>query len=173
MVDAVGHYSEVVLFYAKQSLVLQVADWVRKHPQLSLRLVSTSAKVDFDTEMQSAAMVIIDATEIPGRAIDALESAVERLGRPRVAVYTEQNHPGLKRWVEMRGAPMLVGPLSHLKWDAFFSPETVVPARPVAARKAKRVSSEPTPLPSTYINDRLRAVAMRDEMAHGYAAAQW
>ena len=98
MVNTTGSYSEVVLFYPTQSLVLQVADWVRKNPQLTLRLVSSESGVDVGSELHSASIVIVDATQAPGRAMDLLDKALLHLGRPNAAVYTEQAHRGLKSW---------------------------------------------------------------------------
>ena len=172
MVDTATQHGEVVLFYATQSLVLQVADWVRKQPNLSLRLVSTQTTVDFQAELRSASIVIVDATDDAARAVSALDQAGRQLGRTRVAVYTEADHRGLSRWVDMHGAAMVVGPMSHGEWAVFFSPKRRVrKARPVATRTEK-FGPRVMPLPTTYLMDRMQAANERQyEMATEEAMA--
>ena len=112
--------NEVILFHAGQALVLQVADWIRKHTDFTLRLVSVDTPVAIEAAMNSAAMVIVDGTKDPDEAIEVLEIASECVGRDRVAVYTEQFHDGLEVVVRMLGSLLLPGPMSPIEWQAFF-----------------------------------------------------
>jgi len=125
--------NEVVLIYAGQPLVLQVAEWIRKHTDYTLRLVSAEAPVAVEAAVNSAAMVIIDGSKDPDGAIDVLEIAAERLGRQRIAVYTEKFHDGLEVLVRMHGCLMLPGPMSAFEWEGVFEPvrRGAVAAEPV------------------------------------------
>ena len=122
MFDATGHGNEVVLFHASQALVLQVADWIQKHSEFSLRLVSAKTPVEIDAAMDSAAVAIVDGTEQPDLAVDVLEIAVDRLGRERAAAYTERTNNDLEIQVRVRGSLFLPGPMSSIEWEGFFEP---------------------------------------------------
>jgi len=112
--------NEVVLFYAEQSLLLQLAEWVSQHPAYSLRVVSARAVGRIDSAMADAALTIIDVAENPGRAIDALQIAAARLGHDNVVVYTERTNDALEVVVRVRGSKLLLGPMSKLEWESFF-----------------------------------------------------
>ena len=117
---SVLHTSEVVMFYAEQSLLFQLAEWVRQHPAYSLRVVSARSEGAIDSAVADAALAIIDAAENPGRAIDALQIAAARLGHDNVVVYTERTNDALEVVVRVRGSKLLLGPMTALEWEAFF-----------------------------------------------------
>ena len=127
-----------MLFYAGESLLGQIAEWVRKHPDLFLRLVASGSAPAINAALTEASAVIIDATEHPDRAMDVLQHALLRVERNRLAVYTERTHEGLEIFVRVRGVPLLLGPMSQVEWEGFFrllSPSDAVhkhaPRRPV------------------------------------------
>lgn len=111
---------EVVLFYAEQSLLFQLAEWVHDHPAYSLRVASARAVGGIDSAVADAALAIIDAAENPAGAIDVLEIAAARLGHDNVVVYTERTNDALEVVVRVRGSKLLLGPMSALEWEAFF-----------------------------------------------------
>lgn len=114
--------NEIVLFHAGQSLVLQVAQWIRRHSQHSLRLVSAKTPVAIEMALSNAAVVIVDATSDGDLALDVLEIANERLGRQHVSVYTEKRRDDLEIQVRLRGSLLLAGPMSPAEWEGFFEP---------------------------------------------------
>jgi len=133
MLENAANRNEVVLFDAGQALVLQVADWIRKHTDFTLRLVSSGSPVAIEAAVDSAATVIVDSSKDPDRAIEVLEIVSERLGRDHVAVYTEQFHDGLEIIVRMLGSLLLPGPMSPIEWEAFFEPVTRPATTPASA----------------------------------------
>ncbi len=117
--------NEIVLFHAGQSLVLQVAQWIRRHSQYSLRLVSAKSPVAIEMALSNAAVIVADATTEGDLAMDVLEIACERLGRQQVAVYTEKLRNELEIQVRLRGSLLLAGPMSPMEWEGFFEPLVV------------------------------------------------
>jgi len=118
----INRYGEVVLFYAEESLLYQVAGWVRSEGRLSMRLVSSRDPIVIARALDDAVVVIVDATRQPGEAMAVLERALPRIGPRRVAVYSEQLHNGLEVFVRVRGVTLLAGPMSPPDWEAFFEP---------------------------------------------------
>jgi hypothetical protein len=120
------HGGDVVLFYAEESLLYQVASWVRNEGRFSMRLVSSRDPVVVTRALDEAVVAIVDATRQPGEAMAVLERALQRIGPRRVAVYSEQLHNGLEVFVRVRGITLLAGPMSPPEWEAFFLPlETI------------------------------------------------
>jgi hypothetical protein len=116
------HRGEVVLFLAEESLLFQVATWVRTERRYSLRLVSSCDPLATARALDEAVIAIVDATREPGEALAVLERSIRRLGPGRLAVYSERMHDGLELFVRVRGAPLLLGPMSPPEWEAFFEP---------------------------------------------------
>ena len=135
MTEPYGHYNQVVLLCATQPLVMQAAEWARKHPQFQLRLASATTPGEISSALESAAAVIVDATEDPDRAVDTLEIACDIMGRDRAAVYSEESHNGLEVLVRVRGAMMLIGPMSAAEWQGVFDPmlRTTAAVKPAVA----------------------------------------
>ena len=55
------------------------------------------------------------------QAADAFSEAAGQLGAGATAMYTECMHDGLELFVRSRGAQLLLGPLTDVEWDGFFS----------------------------------------------------
>ena len=118
----IHRHGEVVLFYAEESLLFQVAGWVRSEGRFSLRLVSSRDPVIIGHALNDAVVAVVDATRQPGEAMAVLERAIGRLGPRRIAIYSEAMHDGLEIFVRVRGVTLLAGPMSPPEWDAFFTP---------------------------------------------------
>ncbi len=118
----IHRHGDVVLFYAEESLLYQVAAWVRGEGRMSLRLVSSRDPVIVAQSLQDAVVAIIDATRRPGEAMAALERCLRRLGARQTAIYSEQMHHGLELFARVRSVQLLMGPMSPPEWDAFFEP---------------------------------------------------
>lgn len=118
----IHRHGDVVLFYAEQSLLTQVAAWVRGAGSLSLRLVASPDPLIVARALGDAVVAIIDATPRPGEAMAALERCLRSLSARQTAVYTEQMHHGLELFSRVRGVQLLMGPMSPPEWDAFFEP---------------------------------------------------
>jgi hypothetical protein len=116
----INRNGEVVLFFAEESLLFQVASWVRSEGRFSMRLVTSRDPVVIARALDDAIVAILDATRQPGEAMAVLERAVPRIGPRRVAVYSEQLHNGLEVFVRVRGVTLLAGPMSPPEWEAFF-----------------------------------------------------
>jgi hypothetical protein len=135
--------ADIVLAYAGESLLCQVAAWVHHHQGFGLRLVSSRDPAAFEGAVADAARLVLDATEQPGAAMGGLERALTVLSPDRVAVYAETVHHGLELFVRVRGVPLLMGPLSPLDWAAFFKPLalTAAPLRLYASGRQKQAGS--------------------------------
>jgi len=116
----INRNGEVVLFFAEESLLFQVASWVRNEGRFSMRLVSSRDPVVIARALDDAIVAILDATRQPGEAMAVLERALPRIGPRRIAVYSEQLHNGLEIFVRVRGVALLAGPMSPPEWEAFF-----------------------------------------------------
>jgi hypothetical protein len=113
---------EVVLFLAEESLLFQVATWVRSEGRFSLRLVTSPDPFTTARALDEAAIAIVDATREPGEAMGILERSLRRLGPGRLVVYSERMHEGLELFVRVRCVPLLLGPMSPPEWEAVFEP---------------------------------------------------
>ena len=118
----IHRHGEVVLFYAEESLLFQVAGWARSEGRFSLRLVASRDPVIIGHALDDAVVAVVDATRQPGEALAVLERAIGRLGPRRIAVYSEAMHDGLEIFVRVRGVTLLVGPMGPPEWEAFFAP---------------------------------------------------
>lgn len=118
----IHRHGDVVLFYAEQPLLTQVAAWVRGEGSLSLRLVSSRDPLIVARALGDAVVAIIDATRQPGEAMAALERCLRSLSARQTGIYSEQMHHGLELFARVRGVQLLMGPLSPPEWDAFFAP---------------------------------------------------
>lgn len=116
----INRHGEVVLFFAEESLLFQVATWIRNEGRYSMRLVSSLDRAVIARAMDDALVAIVDATRQPGEAMAVLERALPRIGPRRIAVYSEQLHDGLEVFVRVRGVTLLAGPMSPPEWEAFF-----------------------------------------------------
>ncbi len=111
---------EIVLFYAEESLLIQVSEWICTPMMLSLSLVSSCSSFSVVEAMNKAEYAIIDATVHPKQAMDVLQLALPLIERDRLAVYTELTHEGLELFVRARGVKFLIGPMSNTEWEGVF-----------------------------------------------------
>lgn len=84
--------NEIALLYAGESLLTQIAKWVRRHPGREFRLASCQSPSAVPEALSASDVAIIDATEHPDSAMSALPDAIAGLGRDAVAIYTEVDH---------------------------------------------------------------------------------
>ena len=114
-------HGELLLVYPGVPLLTQVADWARDNGNTAvvLRILSSRDHLLIRAAVQNAAMVIVDATEQPGAAMAAVETAIARTSPTNIVVYTEQVHAGLELFTRVRGVALVVGPMSRPEWDAW------------------------------------------------------
>ena len=122
MARMAGSDNEVVLFYPSRSLLAQVMEWTGKHRGFSVRLVRSCGPLSVSVALAESDIVIIDATEHPGPAMDVFRRAAPQMQRGKGAVYTEHLHDGLELFVRLRGVVLLLGPMEQSEWEAFFEP---------------------------------------------------
>jgi hypothetical protein len=136
-----GRPGDVILFYATESLVCQVAEWAKRHGDVGVHLLSTRDPVAIRSAAEGTALAILDATDWPGAAMAALECYGEDARSAAVAVYTEQAHAGLELFVRERGVRLLPGPMSPAEWevwlDALGTGLATIPLRSSAFARAK------------------------------------
>jgi hypothetical protein len=107
----------ITVFYPANSLMHQVSDWAVKYPTCNLTLSFAQSLNEIRSVLRRTWVAIADATEDPARAMTAFAQAIAALQVECVAVYTETMHEGLELFVRVRGAPLLLGPLSDLTWQ--------------------------------------------------------
>ena len=129
MVSMNTQLGEIVLFYAGDSLLEQVSEWICDSMMLPLNLVSSCSAFSVEESMNTAECAIIDATMNPGKAMDILQIAMPLAGRDRLVVYTERTHDGLELFVRMRGVPLLLGPMSEAEWEGVFPTRHSLPIK--------------------------------------------
>jgi hypothetical protein len=112
---------ELLLIYPGVPLLTQVADWARDNGNTAivLRILSSRDRLLIQAAVRHAAMVIVDATEQPGAAMAAVESAISHTSPTNIVVYTEQVHAGLELFTRVRGVALVVGPMSRPEWDVW------------------------------------------------------
>jgi len=114
----------VALFHAGKSLLKQVAEWSRFHPNVDVQLISPILPTTLQALTSGAAAVIIDATEHPATAMHILDSILaamqSRETELKMCVYTENMYKGLEAFVRLRGILFLLGPMDPVEWDGFF-----------------------------------------------------
>ncbi len=137
--------TDVALFHPGESLLSQVAAWLADHGQFSLRVVSSVGPAAIDRALTQAAAVLIDATDRPGQAADALGHVLARIGPQAVAVYTERPHEGLELFVRVRGAMFLLGPMGRREWEAVFERAEGPADAPVRRELAPSPQRRPLP----------------------------
>lgn len=120
MVSINTQLGEIVLFYADESLLRQVSEWMSDSMKLPLCLVSSCSAFSVAEAMNKAECAVIDATSKPAEAMDVLQLAIPLTGRDRLAVYTERTHDGLELFVRVRGVKFLIGPMSETEWEGVF-----------------------------------------------------
>ena len=140
-IDGQGH--DVVLFYAEQSLTEQIVGFACKRRRLFVRSVSSCNPAVVNDALSNAGYSLIDATERPARAMDLLEYVLPRVGRERLAVYTERVYEGLEIFVRVRGVLLLLGPMTPTEWSGLFRPLRKEPLRAVAPIAAGSPSGRP------------------------------
>jgi len=127
-------HGDLLLVYPGVPLLTQVADWARDNGNTTvvLRILSSHDPLLIRAAVRHAAMVIVDATERPGAAMSAVESAIAHTSPTNIVVYTEQVHAGLELFTRVRGVALIVGPMSRPEWDAWLeSLQQVTLPRPV------------------------------------------
>lgn len=139
--------ADVLLFYPGGSLNDQIGLWSSRHPERQVETSFERSLPKIRKLLRKTGAAMVDATEDPGQATDALLQAVARLGAKTVAMYTETMHDGLELFVRVRGSLFLLGPLFDEQWQGFFErllrENNVLPA----ARNMRPPRSLRRPLP--------------------------
>jgi hypothetical protein len=110
----------IAVFYAGNPLMHQVSTWAATWPQYDFALSFGEGPVETCAAFRQASVSIIDATENPGRAMDAFLRATVELEAVSIIVYTESMHEGLELFVRSRGAMLLLGPMPDAQWKELF-----------------------------------------------------
>ncbi len=113
-----GSAPAIAVFYPGNSLMHQVSNWAIRHPAYDFALSFAQSLHEIRGVLRDTVVSIVDATEDPMRAMTAFTQAIAKLEADRVAVYTESMHEGLELFVRVRGAPLLLGPMSDAPWEA-------------------------------------------------------
>lgn len=108
---------EIVLFYPTDSLMRQVAEWAAECPGMSVRVVTPTTPSAVRRALGERSLALLDATERPLQAMDALVHVIEEKGADGAAVYTERVHEGLEIFIRMRGVLLLLGPMPTEEWQ--------------------------------------------------------
>ena len=106
----------ITVFYPANSLMHQVSHWAVRYPACDFTLSFAQSLHEIRSVLRRTAVTIVDATEDPARAMAAFVQAIAALEVECVAVYTETMHEGLEVFVRVRGAPLLLGPMSDAPW---------------------------------------------------------
>jgi hypothetical protein len=111
---------DILLLYPGESLRDQIRLW--RGRRLGRRIETSFEKSlpEIRGLLRHAGAALVDATDDPSQAADALLQAVTRLGANAAAVYSERMHDGLELFVRVRGSMFLLGPLLDDEWDGFF-----------------------------------------------------
>ncbi len=108
---------EIAVFYPGNSLMHQVSNCAIRHPAYDFALSFAQSLHEIRSVLRCTVITIVDATEDPLRAMAAFTQALTALEADRVAVYTETMHEGLELFVRVRGASLLLGPMSDAPWE--------------------------------------------------------
>ena len=108
---------EIAVFYPGNSLMHQVSNWAIRYPALEFALSFAQSLHEIRSVLRCTAITIVDASEDPVQAMSAFSQALTALEADRVAVYTETMHEGLELFVRVRGASLLLGPMSDAPWE--------------------------------------------------------
>ena len=106
----------LVLFYAGDSLVHQIADWVHRYGRGTLHLSGSKSIAAIRAGVGGAGTVVVDATEDLSAALHAVEVIADCVGATNTVVYTEGPHPALTMLMRARRVRLLHGPLSPFEW---------------------------------------------------------
>lgn len=112
---------DVAVMYPTASLQEQVGAWAGQCGGASVRTSSPTTPSSLRRELVGRPLTLLDATEHPAEAREALAQVVEDLGRDSVAVYTEQMHEGLEVFVRMQGVLLFLGPMGPEEWQEAMS----------------------------------------------------
>ena len=137
---------DVVLFYPGRSLAAQVVEWVRRRDLYGLRMAWCERPTEIRAVMSAALTSVLDATEQPAVAMNALNSALLAVGPESMAIYTERAHSGLEVFVRVRGVVLLTGPMDEYRWAAFFQRAEDLAAATWVGRGPNAVTPLPPPL---------------------------
>jgi hypothetical protein len=110
----------MVVFYPGASLTEQMAAWQKRHPDRNVDFSFAAAHAGIRKSLRGAALAMLDATADPSRITEAFEHAAAKLGAYNVAVYSETMHERLELSVRVRGALLLLGPMTSAQWDGLF-----------------------------------------------------
>ena len=106
----------ITVFYPANSLMHQVSDWAVRYPTCDFTLSFAQSLNEIRSVLRRTWVTIVDATDDPARAMATFSQAITALEVECVAVYTETMHEGLELFVRVRGAPLLLGPMSDSPW---------------------------------------------------------
>ena len=137
--------ADVLLLYPGDSLKDQIGLWALRRPGRQVDMSFERLLPEIRELLRHASAAMVDATEDPSQATDALLQAVARLGANAVAVYTETTHDGLELFVRMRGSLFLLGPLVDEQWDELF--ERLLDTKETLSASWGPVAHRPLPLP--------------------------
>jgi hypothetical protein len=112
---------EVFLFYPSNSLIGQLKTWANQRGGRQPRISFERSLLALRQQIREADFVVVDATEDPAQASDALLQVFNAMGHEAMAVYSEIMHDGLELLVRRLGVPLLFGPLGVPEWDEYIA----------------------------------------------------
>jgi hypothetical protein len=135
------HFSittNVLLMYASRSLKNQMDSWTSGRPEWQAEVSFERSLPAIRKLLRRVDAVLVDATEDPAQATDALLQAIGRLGTASVAMYTETAHDGLELFTRIQGSLFFLGPLSDSEWTGFFERLPAGKANPPIPRSSEK-----------------------------------
>ena len=108
---------DVLLCWAGEELLLQVAQWAREHRRIPIRLISSCDVLDLVPAAARSSFAVVDAGESPAEALEMLPVLREQLGHGRIIVYSSNADADLEVQVRSAGFFFVVGPLSLSDWE--------------------------------------------------------
>lgn len=112
--------TDLLLFYPGESLTDQISRWNEKCPRRRIVASFERSLPEIRKLMHRGGAALVDATEDPLLAADALLQAIGRLGKDAVAMYSEVGHEESELFTRMQGSLFILGPLRERHWAEFF-----------------------------------------------------
>jgi hypothetical protein len=111
---------KIVLVYPCRSLIDQLRIWADRCKSRQSSIAIEESPPSLCIRDCPPDFIVVDATENPAKAADALMQIVDAFGEECVTMYTEIMHEGLETLVRPMGVSLLLGPMNILEWNGYF-----------------------------------------------------
>jgi len=131
MVQSSFNSSGICLLYPSRSLLWQVWEWIQGRGQEQFHLLAANTADGVRDFLRGGSIALIDGSEHPSLAAEALDTALPELGSERVVVYSERTNQELEILTRTCRAHFLLGPMNPAEWNDLF---TVLNRQLIASR---------------------------------------